>query len=188
MKKELVIMSAVGFCKNCFRSRRQGSAYCGECRDEASRMKIYKDDRNEFPLLDKVVERFELTLKDLENVIFTYGDTLYSDRDLSLGLQAHELTHVFQQLKMGVKEWWEKYLSDDEFRLSQELEAYQRQYQVLKEKNVVTAKMDATRTAGDLSSKMYGGIIEFEEARMLIMGADTAGLRRIITAVDEAIV
>ena len=37
-------------------------------------------------------------------------------------------------------------------------------------------------------SDPYGGIIEFEEARMLIMGADTAGLRRIITAVDEAIV
>lgn len=172
MKKELTIMSAVGFCKNCFRSRRQGSSYCGECRDEAPLMKIYKDDRNEFPLLDKVVERFGLTLVDLQDVIFTYGDTLYSDRDLSLGLQAHELTHVFQQLKMGVKEWWEKYLFDDEFRLSQELEAYQRQYQVLKLKDVVNAKMDVTRTARDLSSKMYGGLIEFEKAKELIMGED----------------
>ena len=132
MKKELQIPSGVGFCKNCFRSRRNGSAYCGECQNDPPRQKIYTDNGFNFPLLSDIIKTFGFKINELEKVIFTYGDMIYCNQELSIGLCAHELTHVFQQLKMGKEKWWEQYLKDDKFRLEQEVEAYRQQYRVMK--------------------------------------------------------
>jgi hypothetical protein len=102
-----------------------------------------------------------------ENVIFTYGNTIYNPGrgNIDLALMAHEQTHSIQQGDK-VKEWWERYLKDKEFRLSQELQAYQVQYRyyckAIKDRNQRYRFLN--RLAGDLSSEIYGNIISRSEA------------------------
>jgi len=164
--KKLEIPVRVGFCKNCFKLRREGSAYCGMCKDEPERMKVFITNAP-FPLKDKVKKEFDLTDKDLQNVIFTYGDTIYtSTGDISYGLIAHEITHVFQQTEIGKEEWWKKYLKDKEFRFKEELQAYKNQHECYKRNGVAEAEID--RIAEDLSGKNYGNVVSFEEAKKLI--------------------
>ena len=113
---QLEIETSSGFCKNCYNLRRNGSAYCGNCAGE--RFPIYWQLTKDFPYLEKVREKFDIKLADLERIIFTYGNTLYSYSPISYGLMAHEITHVLQQAKIGKDVWWEKYLEDPKFRLS----------------------------------------------------------------------
>jgi len=167
-KWELEIPRSVGLCKNCFRSRRQGSAYCGQCQNDPPRIKIYQAEQKGFPLMKKIIGHFNLTPSELEHICFTYGDTLFFDSPLSYGLVAHELTHVMQQLHVGSDIWWEKYLKRKKFRLEQEAEAYQQQYRVLSMNDPEKAAMALTILAGDLSGKMYGNIIDFDKAVALI--------------------
>ena len=70
---------------------------------------------------------------------------------------------------MGFKEWWDKYLDDPQFRLEQEIEAYQNQYQYAKEHYPRNKrKFTLKETAKALSGKMYGNLVTFEEAKDLI--------------------
>jgi len=166
MKKKLEIPNILGYCKNCFSQKRNGSAYCGNCTEE--RMEIFTDSLFNFPLLEECKDNFELTHKQVLHTVFTYGDTIYSLGDLSYGLVAHEITHVFQQTKIGKKEWWKKYFSDGEFRLSQEVKAYQRQYQVYKNRNEVEAVHHLHDMAEALSGSMYGLLVDYDTAVKLI--------------------
>jgi len=165
MKTELKIQNAVGMCKNCFRLRRDGSAYCGQCKDEPERMKIYMDEQKNFPLFKKAKKKFPIS----ETTIFTYGDTIYFDRELPYDLVAHEITHVFQQEKEGVENWWDKYFKSKNFRLKQEAEAYHNQYEAVRRNDLVKAAFTLTRNAEELSGKLYGEIISFEDAKKMII-------------------
>jgi uncharacterized protein YqgQ len=164
MKKELQLPVALGFCKKCFRLRRHGSSYCGQCQNETPRMKVYTDSRKNFPLVNDVVKRFDLKESDVDHIVFTYGDTIYTDSEMSVGLIAHELTHVFQQTIMGKEIWWHKYLTNDKFRMEQELSAYRQQYAIMAMKNKGDADMALQSMARDLSSKIYGNFISYEKA------------------------
>ncbi len=173
--KELNIPSACGFCKSCFNLRREGSAYCGECAVSSGsveaililkeRFKIYIDDQEKFPLYEVVKKQFPIHT----GVVFTYGNTIYAESISTPGLIVHELTHTFQQGKIGVEKWWDKYLKSDKFRLQQESEAYQNQYQCWKRNLEPMIDLMLDSIAGDLSGKLYGNIIKFEEAKKLII-------------------
>ena len=158
MKRELVIQNNCGFCKDCFNLRRDSSAYCGKCKEE--RKKIYIDEQRNFPLFNKVKKIFSIT----DNTIFSYGDTIYTNNDLDYGLQVHEITHTFQQEKIGKDEWWKKYLRDKKFRLDQETEAYHNQYECYKRNDLKKSEIMLNLMAKDLSSKLYGNIISLKEA------------------------
>ena len=161
MKNKLHIPNKSGLCKNCFELRKTNSAYCGQCRGEP-KMIAYTDKQKNFPLLDKVVKHFKL--KNIENIIFTYGDTIYTDNKLSYDLITHETTHIMQQRNYE-DVWWVLYLAGKKFRLNQEEEAYKRQYQVaIKNGDYILDKI-----ANDLSGKMYGEIISYNEAGKLIV-------------------
>lgn len=165
---EIKIPNSLGFCKKCFRSRKYGSAYCGQCQDEPERMQILQDKKGNFPLTNDVIGSFKLSYTDLQNVVFTFGNVIYCDQDISAGLLAHEITHCFQQMKMGKIKWWKKYLKDDKFRVEQEAEAYRQQYKFYKENDPSYAHIELTRLANDLSGKLYGWAISFQEAVDLI--------------------
>ena len=165
MKRKLNIPVSIGYCKTCFNERRHGSCYCGECGNATSgRMQIFMDDRQNFPLINLVSKTFEID----DHTIFTYGNTVYFNRDLSYDLVAHEIIHVFQQTEMGAKKWWKKYLEDKDFRMKEELEAYKRQYLVMKRNDDVKAAFLLDSISSDLSGKLYGEIVSFEEAKKLI--------------------
>lgn len=107
-----------------------------------------------------------------EKVVFAYGDTIYnpSGYDIEDHLELHESVHAAQQKKIGVDEWWSKYLSDTKFRLEQEIEAYRAQYamvsRVYGRANATALLQDVSR---DLSSPMYGSILDHKQARKAIL-------------------
>jgi len=83
------------------------------------------------PIYDKCCEVFGAD--NLEHAIFTYGDTVFNVQgDLSTQLLVHEEVHAKQQSKVGVENWWNKYLSSKTFRVNPEAEAYRAQYDYVK--------------------------------------------------------
>ncbi len=107
-------------------------------------------------------------------VIFAYGDSIYNPTDshISDDVRAHEYVHLRQHghTREGAAAWWAKYLVDPEFRLSQESEAYQGQYEyfcrMFKDKN--TRARYLTAKAEEFSSALYGNIISFKAAGRVI--------------------
>lgn len=120
------------------------------------------------PNYDKIKERFPIG--DRTDVVFTYGDTLYNPSNVALpaDLQIHEQTHMAQQV--NPEEWWERYMADSVFLLSQEVEAYRNQYRFfrsqVKDRNRVAGFLH--RLASALSSSMYGRPCTLQEALKLI--------------------
>jgi len=120
------------------------------------------------PNIKEIQKRFDLTGR---KPVFTYGNRLYNPYEIIISddLMVHEQTHEKQQLGM-VKEWWNKYLIDDSFRLSQELEAYRNQYKYACENYPRQARRQLLKfIACSLSSKMYGNIINYDKAKLLIV-------------------
>lgn len=108
-----------------------------------------------------------------KGTVFTYGNKIHIFNKDHLAndipLFHHESVHCRQQMKMGADEWWEKYFTDKDFRLSQELEAYTRQVKSIK-KNIKDRNRRAmylNAIAKDLSGSMYGNIISLEEVRKI---------------------
>lgn len=120
------------------------------------------------PNYDQIAAAFDLS--DITPV-FTYGDTMYNVQEpLPEHLIAHERVHSRQQT--NPEEWWDRYLRDPEFRLSQEVEAYGAQYayacQHLPNKAL---KLFLFSIASDLSGAMYGNILTHGKAQSMIRRA-----------------
>jgi hypothetical protein len=119
---------------------------------------------NDWPPNIKKIRKY---VSPTNKTIFTYGDTIYNPGGgkIDLALMAHEETHSKQQADVGVDDWWERYLSDNSFRLRQEVQAYK----------VQIKKSGGNRTliqkcAHDLSSPIYGEIISYATAYKLLLG------------------
>lgn len=86
--------------------------------------------------------------------------------------EMHEFTHLLQQQNYptGPKGWWERYLSDKDFLLEQEIQAYKVETEWhkkhTKDRNAVHRAIHGN--ALTLSSSIYGGIISYSEAYKLI--------------------
>ena len=115
------------------------------------------------PFYDELGKTFRLS----EGTIFTFGDVIYnpSGNPISKPLYKHEEQHSKQQ-GGNPKEWWARYIKDPDFRLSQEVSAYQVQYKEskkhIKDRNELHRYL--RRLASDLSSPLYGDCISFSEA------------------------
>lgn len=111
-------------------------------------------------------------IKDNENVVITYGNQLFVPGGKKIiidkQLLKHEETHARQQLAMGIEEWWERFIADPGFRLSQELEAYREQYRAMASLRPQKRTGYLTHIAKDLSGEIYGNMITFEEAIKII--------------------
>lgn len=103
-------------------------------------------------------------------VVFTYGRTIYNpfNGQLSTDLIHHESVHARQQGD-DPEGWWDRYIEDRAFRLSQEIEAYSSQYAFLKthySREKCRRMIGPMSTA--LSSPLYGNLISKREARVAI--------------------
>lgn len=113
---------------------------------------------------------------DLEGrpTVFTYGDTIYNPVGFAMSedLIRHEEVHSRQQnhTEEGAKEWWDKFIEDEVFRIQQEAEAYGAQYRFIcsKSKNRERNFRDLWELAGFLSGPMYGNVIKHSDAMALI--------------------
>jgi hypothetical protein len=124
-------------------------------------------------IYEKCQEKFGEKVNFNRGTVFTYGDTIYAKYPMSEDLRLHEEVHVEQQMNYpgGPESWWERYLEDDKFRYSQELEAYKVQadyiIQVYKEPKA-TRLLD--HLASSLSGSMYGNLKSYEKALKEILG------------------
>lgn len=121
-------------------------------------------------IYSKIVKKFGVSWE--KGVVFTYGDIIYTKYPLTSDLLEHELVHVRQQndFRGGKDAWWAKYLTNDQFRLEQELEAYKRQFNWAKNniKDRNRLFMILNQSARDFSGAMYGNLMTYEEALKLL--------------------
>ena len=126
--------------------------------------------RKSFPPNYKEICKY-FPIEGKTNIVFTYGNTLHNKGggEITPDLFAHEQTHTRQQNEIGIEEWWNRYFTDTQFRLEQELEAYQNQYKYAVEHyNRAERRRLLDRISKDLASPIYGGIITKQEAKELI--------------------
>lgn len=122
------------------------------------------------PNIEQIRKKFNLKGK---HPVFTLGNQIYNPygNPIPQHLIVHEAVHSVQQEMHndGIAGWWEQYLIDAKFRLEQELQAYGKQFQYIKENMVRDlSRKWLTVLARDLSSPMYGNIINFNQAKELI--------------------
>lgn len=117
-------------------------------------------------IYDKCREHFGVEWD--RGIVITYGDTVYCKFDLTDDLIVHEATHVKQQTEMDKDLWWDRYVTDKEFRLSQELEAYLNQlYFINNTKSRDYRRAMRKRIIHDMST-LYGGMCTAKEADILL--------------------
>lgn len=110
--------------------------------------------------------------------IFTYGSNIHvAGGAISDDLLVHESTHIRQQAIFpgGPDAWWKRYLSDSEFRISQELEAYKAQFEFVCKAYRIKGRQGRFNAAKPfaelLSSPLYGkGIGIYEALRLITNG------------------
>lgn len=106
-----------------------------------------------------------------DTAVFAYGDTIYNPNGgtVDKALIAHEEVHERQQGD-NPEDWWARYLVEPAFRVAQEIEAYQVQYEVLstiiKGKNRLHSIL--VRLAKDLSGPQYGNCMSLSDAMKAI--------------------
>jgi len=120
-------------------------------------------------IMPTLIEQFGVSFDD---VVVTVGNKIHTKYALTADLLEHELVHVKQQTAYegGSDAWWQRYLVDEKFRLSQEIEAYRVQYNFLrgtmKDRNKLAVQ--AHRIAATLSGPMYGNCISFAAAKLQV--------------------
>ena len=106
------------------------------------------------------------------DVVMVWGDTVYGTTKLPSHLIKHEKVHIRQckGSKLRGLIWWARYVFSAEFRLNQETEPHQKQYQhyCRKVKNETKREEFLNQIAGFLSGKTYKNMISFENAKKLI--------------------
>ena len=117
-----------------------------------------------FPYLERYKSQFNLNEDD---VAFPFKGKIYSNIELPLELLEHEKVHFKQQEEIGDEEWEEEYLTNPQFRVRMEVEAYNKQLSYFKQNRDI---FDAARMqiAKVLSSPMYGNILTYKEAYYLL--------------------
>lgn len=114
----------------------------------------------------KRIEEYKKVFKVTEGTIFAYDGNIYANSPLPQHLIIHETVHLERQKEMGADKWVDKYLTDKEFRLNEEILAYREQLKSIKNRDE-RAKL-LIKCSQDLSSPLYGNIVTFFEALKLL--------------------
>ena len=93
---------------------------------------------------------------------------MYCKTDIPDYLEVHEATHIKQQAEYGKDEWWDRYFTDEGFRLEQEVEAYKNQHQFLKDNYSRQRRRFIMRQIHKDMTTYYGDMCTEEEAKKLI--------------------
>lgn len=118
------------------------------------------------PNIQAISAHFPVT----DETVFAYSPDIYvpSGKHLEDHLILHETIHIEQQ-KEKPEAWWEMYLTDPDFRLSQELMAFAAQYALITRTRPVKTQHQALFDfAKNLSGELYGNIISYRDAENAI--------------------
>jgi len=118
------------------------------------------------PNWESLAEAFPSIRGQEQRVIFTYYPHIYMPREIPIpaDLAVHENIHLHQQQLVTPGIWWQEYIINPEFRLSQELEAYGAQLHYWSAYRNLIFKQMHHNLAVDLSSDFYRNIISYSEA------------------------
>ena len=118
--------------------------------------------QKEFPYLKQYQAKFEVN----DETVFAYKGDIFSNHPIPPDIYVHEVCHLERQNKIGADEWEKKYLSDDKFRLDEELMAYRVQLRIVNKYTKDKNKQNEARVncARALCGKLYGEIIDYAEA------------------------
>lgn len=133
-----------------------------------------------FDDIDKVFH-----IREEKGILFCYGGKIYnpSGEHVQPQILEHEKIHSERQLCNYWKAkdgrewtdwspffWWQRYLEEPDFRLSEELFAHRREYEVFCKlmKNREQRRAYLAAIADRLSGPLYNNMIKPEEARKLI--------------------
>lgn len=108
-------------------------------------------------------------------VIFAWGDKIYNPLGIGISpeLKVHESVHGNRQggAERNIRAWWERYLVDPEFRLTEELPAHRGEYRWLcsrtRDRNLRHDYL--VRVSAKLASPLYGNLVGLTEARRLLL-------------------
>lgn len=106
-----------------------------------------------------------------KGVIFTYGPAIYAPRGVRVSdaLIAHEAVHSRRQAEVGGPEkWWRQYIDDVQFRFDEELMAHRAEYRWFVRNQPQACRQMLHEIAMRLSSKLYGKLVRFEEAKRMV--------------------
>lgn len=110
-------------------------------------------------------------------VIFAYGTRVYcpsgDGSPLPRELEAHEAVHLKRQQEYdgGPGAWWDKYLTDIEFRLAEEILAHRAEYAMFCKRHLCQIKRGEARRriARKLAAPLYGKLISQDAAEIAIL-------------------
>lgn len=103
-------------------------------------------------------------------VIFCYGETIHAPgRDVTPYDVAHERVHSERQ-GSDPAGWWDRYLSDPQFRFDEELAAHIAEYRWFAGKPRNERRFMLRQIAQRLAGPLYGARITTRTAKMLITG------------------
>ena len=115
-----------------------------------------------------------INLSDLqpnEFTVFAYGSIIYNPNNIDIlpDIEYHESIHAKQQGD-NPDLWYHKYITDKEFRLKMEVEAYGEQYKFNKEhiKDTKLLKWRLEKMASALSGECYNLHLSYGEAESKI--------------------
>jgi len=107
-------------------------------------------------------------------VCFAFGHTVYSlNRPvIHQTAAAHEMVHVSRQLygPVSLGPWWDRYLSDKDFRFAEEIPAHQAEYRRACElaANRNDRRKALTTISHKLAGKLYNSMTTIAEAKRLL--------------------
>lgn len=117
------------------------------------------------PVFDQCQELFGI---DWASTIFAYTPNIHAEdpKTLDDDIVEHEMVHIERQ-NGDAQLWWERYLTDPQFRLEEELVAYRRQYFYLRDnKKIDRNDLDKKVRAWslNLSGRGYGFLTDYQTA------------------------
>lgn len=120
------------------------------------------------PNYGRVVARFPKASRP--GTVFAWGDRLYvpNGSAVSPELAAHEGIHGVRQIEMGVEAWWDRYLSDDSFVLTEEIPAHHAEYSNYCEHHSRGRSRFLKEVAKRLSGPLYNHPVTFDRALHLV--------------------
>lgn len=105
-----------------------------------------------------------------KGTIFAYGDTIHAKypHTVTPDVEAHEEVHFRQQEAIGKDIWWDKYINDDYFRTTQEVEAYKVQIKYALDHYDRNYRKALMKHIYGALAGLSGGVIDIERAKELL--------------------